>query len=231
MKRSLSLSLIALFAALNVACDAIVIPQLSSSVWYGLIFLLEPINGIVLGPYTGALSTLIGVLAGHIITPRGFEEFLFTLGAPVGAMVSGFVFRGKLKTIFFYYAALLAFFFATPVSWQLPFYGMWDVYLAFISLLFMIVIVNRKGSFSKKDNIRRLLVLSAFIGLEADILFRIFIFIPGQTYRWLYGIPVDVLQIIWVTGAFITPIKVAVSIVLTTIVGRQVIKILNEHAT
>ena len=221
----MSVSLIAMFAALNVAFDAIVLPQLSSGVWYGLIFLLETLNGIVLGPYRGFLSTLMGVLAGHIITPRGVEEFLFTLGAPIGALVAGFAFRGKWKPIFIYYASLLAFYFATPVAWQLPLYGMWDVYLAFLCVVGTSIVVYRGRSMTLMSDGYRLLALSAFVGLEADVLFRIFLFIPGQTYHLLYGLPVEVLQVIWVSGALMTPIKVAVSSLLTAIVGRRVMKI------
>jgi hypothetical protein len=190
-----------------------------------LIFLLEPLNGIVLGPYRGFLSTLMGVLAGHVITPRGVEEFLFTLGAPIGALVAGYAVQGKWKRVLVYYASLLIFYFATPVAWQLPLYGMWDVYLATLCVAVMSIVVNRVGHTTMTSNVYRLLALSAFVGLEADVLFRIFLFIPGQTYHLLYGLPVEVLQVIWVSGALMTPIKVAASILLTAIVGRRVMKI------
>ena len=141
MKKSSYVSLIAVFAALNVVCDAIVIPQFSSGVWYGLVFPTVPITGIVLGPFAGFLSTLIGVLVGHTITPRGAEEFLFTLGAPIGAAVSGLLFRRGWKLVFVYYTVLLASYFVTPVAWQLPMWGMWDVYGAYLALLITVFLM------------------------------------------------------------------------------------------
>ena len=68
--------------------------------------------------------------------------------------------------------------------------------------------------------------LCAFIGLEADILFRIFVFIPGQTYRLFYGLPIEVLKGVWVAGALITPLKVAVSSFVTVLLGLRILKIL-----
>ena len=67
--------------------------------------------------------------------------------------------------------------------------------------------------------------LCAFIGLEADILFRIFILIPGQTYLSIYGLPLEVLQSIRVTGALITPFKVAISAIITALLGAKLANI------
>ena len=222
MNKTRMISMIAVFAALNVVFDAIIIPQFSSGVWFGLVYLIIPITGIVLGPYAGFLSTLMGVFVGHVISPRGIEEFLFTLGAPLGAMISGLLFQKKWKMVFIYYTALLVSYFITPIAWQLPIWGMWDVYCAYLVLLITIVFIRLKGNRInplKKDIF--LYGFCAFIGLEADILFRIFIFIPGQTYQSIYGLPIAVLQSIWVAGTLITPFKVAISIFITGLLGSR----------
>ena len=230
MKKSAFASLIAVFASLNVVCDAIIVPQISSGVWYGLVFLIEPITGIVLGPFAGFLSTLIGVIVGHTIAPRGVEEFLFTLGAPIGALVSGLLFRGSWKTVFVYYTVLLASYFITPVAWHLPIWGMWNVYCAYLTLFITILLTYRRGGWiNKSDKRLSFLALCAFIGLEADILFRIFVLIPCQTYQSIYGFPIEFWQVIWVAGALITPIKVAVSALVTTVLGSRLLKILNVY--
>ena len=84
------LSQIALFAALEVACDIVITPSFSAGIWFGWIFIISPIAGIALGPYNGFISTLIGVMIGHTIIPREtIFEFIFTLGAPIGSMISG----------------------------------------------------------------------------------------------------------------------------------------------
>jgi len=224
------LPLIIIFASLNVVCDSLMgLPQLSSGVWYSWIFMIEPITGIILGTYAGFLSTLIGVMVGHFIYFRGVHEFLFTIGAPVGAMVSSLMFRGKWKPVFAYYTVFLITYFITPIAWQLPIWGMWNTYLAYLCLV-VFTTLGRDVLKLESNKPSYALALSAFIGLEADILFRIFIFIPCQTYQLFYGFTVETLQYIWSTAAIITPIQVAMSVLMTTIIGPPVIKVLKDAA-
>jgi hypothetical protein len=227
LRKSSFLSLIAVFASITVVLDTGILPQLSSGVWYGLVFLITPITGIVLGPAAGFLSTLIGVMVGHFIIPRGAEEFLFTIGAPIGAAISGLWFRKRWKEIFIYYSILLASYFLTPIAWQLPVLGMWDVYSAYFVLISMVLAQKMKLWKSKSSAIWLDLALSAFIGLEADVLFRIFLFIPGGTYHSIYGFSIDFLQVVWVAGAIFTPMKVVFSIVATTLLGSRLLTIFS----
>jgi len=230
-ERKRILHLIIIFASLNVVCDSLVgLPQFSSGVWYSWIFIIEPITGIILGTYAGFLSTLIGVMIGHFIYFRGVHEFLFTIGAPIGAMVSGLVFRGRWKPVFTYYTVLLAAYFITPIAWQLPIWGMWNTYLAYLCLAALIAL-GRDVLKLELNKPSYTLALSAFIGLEADILFRIFIFIPCQTYQLFYGFTVEALQLIWLTAAFVTPVQVAMSAFATVILGPPVIRVLRNMAS
>lgn len=226
-KNSQFVSLVAIFAALNAACDSIIgISLFEYGVWWSLIFLMTPLTGIVLGPYVGFVSTFIGVIIGHFIYFRGTPELFFTLGAPIGAMVSGLLFEGGWKKVFVYYTALFVTYFITPVAWQLPIWGMWDIYLAYACLLLMMLVGN-----SWKLKSRGLLYagfMCAFIGLEADVLFRIFLLVPCQTYRLIYGWPVEALQLAWGLGAFVTPIQVIVSGLVTAITGPQLIRVVRK---
>lgn len=229
MKKPLFVSLVAIFASFTVVLDSMIgLPELSSGVWYSWIFMVEPITGIVLGPYAGFLSTLVGVLIGHIIYFRDIYEFLFTFGAPIGAMVSGLLFKGRFKEVLIYFTLLLVAFFSTPIAWQLPIWGIWDVLLAY-SILIVATIISRSGLWKLES--RRLswvIITSAFIGLEADILFRILLFIPGQTFKLFYDFNVTILQLIWIESAIATPIKVAMSILVTAIVGPRIIVIIKQ---
>jgi hypothetical protein len=229
-KRSLFVSVVAIFTSLNVVLDSFVgMPQLVEGVWYSWIFVIEPLNGIVLGPYAGFLSTLIGVMIGHFIYFRGIDEFLFTIGAPVGAMVSGLLFKGRWKTVFVYYVVLFAAYFLTPIAWQLPIWGMWNTYCAYGALCIIALIITKKRV--EKPETRKLsytLPTSAFIGLEADILLRIFLFIPCRTYQFIYGFNVETVQLIWIGGAVITPIQVVISVLATLTLGVPLIKALNK---
>ncbi len=232
LKDSLFVSLIAVFAAFNIVCDSLAGPPLPfSGVWYSWVFISEPITGIILGPWAGFFSNSIGVMIGHFIFFRGAEEFLFTIGAPIGAMISGLLYWRKWKIVLLYYLALLGAFFATPIAWQLPLWGMWDVYLA-LGLLLVVVVVTkkRKNLWNIKSNtcLVYILALSTFIGLEADVLFRIFIFIPCQTYRLIYGYDLSALQAIWALGAVETPIKATLSSVVTVTIGLPIINAVRK---
>jgi hypothetical protein len=233
LRESSFISLIAVFAAFNVICDSLTgpLPDISG-VWYSWIFIAEPISGIMLGPYASFLSTLIGVMVGHSIYIRHSAEFLFTLGAPIGAMISALVFRGKWKIPLVYYLVLLGAFFATPVSWRLPFWGMWDVYLAFGCLLVSVVLMKKwKGLWNTKSAGVRLLyivALCAFIGLEADVLFRIFVLVPCQTYWIIYALDVSELQLWWAAGAVETSTKAALSTLISVMVTPSIIKAVRK---
>ncbi len=232
-KEASFVSLIAVFAAFNIVCDSLMGPLLDiSGVWYSWIFIAEPLNGIILGPYAGFFSSFIGVMVGHSVYFRGSPEFLFTLGAPIGAMITGLIFRGKWKIPLIYYLALLGAYFVTPVSWQLPLWGMWDVYLAFGCLLALVVLMKKwKGFWDTKSTGVRLLhivALCTFIGLEADVLFRIFILVPGQTYQSIYALDVSELHLWWAAGAIETSTKAALSILVNTMVTPSIIKAVRK---
>jgi len=202
-----------------------------SGVWDSWIFISEPITGIILGPFAGFFSNFIGVMIGHFIYFRGAYEFLFTLGVPFGAMISGLLYRGRWKIVLICYLGLLGAYLATPIAWQLPFWGMWDVYLALGFLFAATAMMTRyKKLWNTRSNacLFHILALSAFIGLEADVLLRIFIFIPCQTYQLFYGFDLSALQAIWVLGAIETPTKTALSTVITVITGLPIINAVRK---
>lgn len=209
MINSKRIALITLFAALTAILDSIHgIPQFVEGVWFSWVFLIVPIVGFILGPYNGFLSVLIGVFIGHYIYFRGPYEFIFTLGAPIGAMISGMLFRGNKKFPLLFFSLLLFAYFLAPISFDLPYliiWGIWDVLLAFGLLLTIILI--------KIERIRP--VFSAFIGLESDVLFRIFLFVPLQTYKIFYGFNLELMEKIWIASAFMTPIQVGLSLFFT----------------
>jgi hypothetical protein len=227
--KSQMIALVAVFAALNVATDSLAsLPEFPSGVWYSWNFLTVPLTAIVLGPLLGSAATFIGVMVGHYVYFIDAYEFLFTVGAPIGAAASALLFAGKWKPVLVYYTALFTAFLATPVAWQLPPWGMWDTYLAF-ALLVASVLLIRKGLWKPEPRVLPLvLVLSAFVGLEADVLFRVFLFVPCRTYSLFYGFDTATLQVIWSGAALITPIKAILSTVITALVGYPLIKTMRK---
>lgn len=231
-RSSVSVSLVALFASFNIVCSLLMANPLPySGVWYSWVFVSAPITGIILGPLTGFFSVLVGAMIGHFIIFVDVYEFLFTLGAPLGAMISALVFKGRWRMVLACYTVLLAGYFVAPVAWLLPMWGMWDVYLAFAVLLVTAAVTSKwKNLWDSQSDVRVAYIsaLSAFIGLEADVLFRIFVLVPCQTYSLFYGWDAGVLQAIWAAGAIETPIKAALSTIITAVVGPPIIHVVRR---
>ena len=224
------LAMISMTAAVEVVFDSILTLNFSAGVWYGLIFLMSPVAGILLGPLDGFLATLIAVMVGHTLSPRGAFEYAFTLGAPLCSMISGYMYRDKVKVALAYYSILFLAYFATPVTWYLPLWGVWDTLLAFIlTAILTVLIYTGRGRFLMRKPV--VFAISAFIGLEADVLFRIFLFVPCRTYWFFYGLTEEALYAIWSLPApLITPFKVLVSTVFTATLGPAMEKALRLKA-
>lgn len=226
-------SFVAIFTAMIAVLDSIpILPAFYSGVWGSWMFLLSPLVGILLGPYVGAVSVGLGNLVGHVIYFRDITEFLFMLGAPLGAAIAGFVYQRKWMPVFgIYTAMLLGYFLIDPITWQLPLWGIWDIIVGYgILLIFVLLITQNYWPKSQEKSSLLGLLFGTIIGLETDILLRVFILVPGQTYWFLFGWTVEVLQAIWLGAGFITPLKVAISAVVTVILGRSIIKALAAES-
>ena len=231
MNRSRRIALIAVFAAITTVLDAFVTPGFSSGIWYGWVFVMSPINGMILGPRDGFLATLISVLVGHSLVFRdSVYEYVFTLGAPIGALMAGLVFRGERRWVMAYFAAFLGAYFLSPVGRSLPVWGMWDVYVAFAAFLGITILEGRTGR-TLISRLKMNTVLGALMGLEADILFRIFVLVPLRGYELFYGLTTEALVMIWsVPAPLITPIKVGASLLVSTMLVPSILKIVEDNA-
>ena len=227
-------SFVAVFTAMIAILDSIpILPAFYSGVWGSWMFLLSPLVGILLGPYVGAVSVGLGNLVGHVIYFRDITEFLFMLGAPLGAAIAGFVYQRRWKPVFgIYTALLLGYFLIDPITWQLPLWGIWDILVGYGFVLIFVLLVTQDNWPKSQERSSLLgLLLGTVIGLEADILLRVFILVPGQAYWFLFGWTVEVLQTIWWGAGFITPLKVAISAVVTVILGKSIIRALTTESS
>jgi len=226
--RSHLVAYVAIFLALAAVFDAIpIIPGLYSGVWASWIFLFHPLIGVLLGPIYGALAVGGGSLLGHFIYYRNPFEFLFMLGAAFGAMCTALVYQQRWKPVLLLYTLLLAGYFLAPIAWLLPLVGIWDILLGFVLLLLYSLMVSRNWFPTNPSQSQWLrLLFGAIIGLEADILLRVFILVPGQTYWLFYGWTPDFLQFLWFTAGIITPTKVVIATLFTVTLGFSLIQIL-----
>jgi len=225
-----NVSVVTMFAALTAVCDSISgIPQLHSGVWYSWVFLVIPVNGIVLGPLYGPLATLIGVFIGHFLYFRGVEEFLFTLGAALGSAVCGLMWDKKILPVIIFYTFGLISYFVTPISSPLPMWGMWDTYCAYLVVLLVGLFHTRISSSWIGGHFRFWIGICSFVGVEADVLFRIFLFIPMGTYRSIYGFPPEILREIWALSAVSTPIQVSMSLFFSCLAVPNIIVFIKKR--
>ncbi|MHA2115343.1 MAG: hypothetical protein ACXABM_07585 [Candidatus Thorarchaeota archaeon] len=227
---SRTVSFVAIFAALITVLDIIPAFGFTSGVWDSWAFLLSPIVGILLGPYLGAISVGLGSFLGHTIYYRDPTEFLFMMGLALGAAMAGFVYQKKWKPVLGIYTALLLGYFIYPVTWSLPLWGIWDVLVGFGIVLIYSIMTIRGGWLENTERKKVLaLLFSSVIALETDILFRIFVLVPGQTYWFFYGwTPAD-LALIWSVAGFITPIKVVLAAIVAITLGLQLLHTLERH--
>jgi len=227
--RSRFVAFLAVFTALGTVLDVLpVLPGFYSGIWDSWLFMLSPLIGVLLGPVMAALSVGLGSLLGHFIYARGLYEFLFMLGAPVGAATAALFYQRRWRPVVLLYTAMLAAYFLTPVTWLLPLIGIWDT-LAGYGAALIFAFLAMKGWIPPPDEERGrliLLPLSAFIGLEADVLFRIFLFIPCQTYWLFYTLSPQQLQLLWLSAGIITPMKVAMAAAVTASLGLPLLRLL-----
>lgn len=188
-----------------------------------------PLNGIILGSFYGFIATLLGGFVGHFLFFRGMEEFLFGVGAAIGSAVCGLVWNRRFLPVVGFYTLGLVSYFVTPISFSLPVWGMWDVYCAYGAVLLLGVFYNKISAIWADKQVRVWVALCSLIGLEADVLFRIFLFIPMGTYRSIYGFPVETLSEIWILSAVSTPIQVGLSVVFSYLTVPSIMEFIEKR--
>jgi len=222
VRSSLIAALVALFGALHAVLVAI------PGIWRSWMIVILPIEGVLLGPKAGFLAALLGCLIGRLIRPRPGFYVIFGLAEPVGALVAGLAFKKKWRAVLTLFAVLLAAYFAHPLGRELPAWCLWDIYIALILIPAIPYVIG--PALEEKDNPKRLtpaVALAAFIGVEADVLTRIFVLIPMGLYA-LMGLTAGALYVAWLAGAVETPVESIVSVLVTTTVGVPLLVTLEK---
>ncbi|MFW9832712.1 MAG: ECF transporter S component [Candidatus Thorarchaeota archaeon] len=227
---SRTVAFVAVFSALTAVLDIIPAFGFTSGVWDSWAFQLSPIVGILLGPYLGAISVGLGSFLGHVIISRDPIEFLFMIGLSFGAAIAGFVYQRRWKPVFGIYSAMLFGYFVYPISWGLPLWGIWDILVAYmIVLTYTLMTARNSWSNTSEKSKMLMLVFCCVIALETDILFRVFILVPGQMWWFYYAMTPEDLALLWIGAGFVTPIKVVMGIVVIVTLGRQLLRTLEQQ--
>lgn len=220
MQRSLKIGLISTFAAFHVT-----LYFLSFGLWRNWAIYLEPIEGIILGPWAGFLAAFLGSLIARMITPNDFWMFGI-VAEPLGVLACGFLARGRWKPVFVIYAVMLGAYFVHPFGRWLPFWTILDILLAFV----LVYPVAKMAGNLFEQNLKRLpasMILLSFVGSATDALTRVFLLIPAGLYT-LFGLSPGAVYSTFVMGAIDSYVEDVLVVVVSFLVGVPILVTLRR---
>jgi len=212
MKKSLTVGFTAVFAAFHATLYFLSPPIL----WRNWAIYLEPIEGIVLGPWAGFSAAFMGSIIGRMIKPDVFWMFGI-IAEPLSVLMIAFLVQRQWLPVFVTYSVMLAAYFSHPFGKSLPLWTILDVLLAF-ALIYPVAKISRIGVQDDKRRLTVSLVLVSFIGTVTDALTRIFLFVPAGLYAFL-GLSFDELFFIFTTGASASYIEDLIVVIVSFLVG------------
>ncbi len=212
MRKSLQVSLIAVFAALHA-----VLYFMSFGLWRNWGIYLAPIEGIVLGPEIGFFSALIGSATARLIRPDAAWMF-GVIAEPISVLLTGLLVRGRWKPVLAVYGILLAAYFASPTGRALPLWTILDILLAML-LLFPAAKISHYLFNASSKRLPIALALISFICIATDSLLRVFLLVPCGLYSAALLLNSEALYAVFVAAAVDSYIEDAIVVIVSVIVG------------
>ena len=215
-----NVALIGVFAALHV-----ILYFMSFGLWRNWAIYLEPIEGIILGPWAGFLAAFIGSIVARTIKP--IDVWIFGVVAePMGVLACGLLARGRWKPVIAIYAVMLTAYFVHPFGTWLPIWTILDILLAFV-LIYPVAKISKRLFERDVKRLSTSLILISFVGTVTDALTRVFLLIPVGLYL-VFGWPSDVVYFIFVTGAIDSYIEDVLVVVVSFLVGVPLLVALRK---
>jgi len=205
------IALIAIFAALYYILSLISpkIPISIGGISISLEALIATVFGLVLGPYLGAATALLGAFVAWTLPPSGMSIYglPFLLSPPINALITGLIYYKKWKWGFLAFSGLIiAFLFTPPVQ---PITENFTVAAAvlfdkIIALLLILPCVK----FAKQLSVGQgaaFYFLLAFIGNQADNMWGSFVFATPMVYGGIFQMPLDAVRVGFLVSPFAYP--------------------------
>jgi hypothetical protein len=137
-RRSLYTTVVATLAALHIVLS--LGPPLVG--FRRLSIVMEPLEGIVAGPYLGFLAGTVGWIGGRFVRPDAFWiENFFGIAEAVGALGAGFLITRRWYFTAGIYGGQLLAFLLHPLARYIPLWTLWDTYLGFIAIVGVPVLI------------------------------------------------------------------------------------------
>lgn len=223
VRKSLKFGSIAVFAAFH---SALYLPP---GPWRSWAIYLEPIEGIILGPFAGFFAALIGSCIARMIKPDIFWMF-GVIAEPLGVLVSGFLAKGRWKPVMIIYVVMITAYFMHPYGRMLPLWTILDILFALV----LVYPVAKLGKWVFEENVKRLsraLVLISFVSTVADSLTRVFLLVPVGLYTF-FGWSFNVLCYAWfIPGAIGSYIEDLIVVTISVAIGVPLLIALRKIPT
>jgi len=206
------IALMAIFAALFyvlsfIAPISIPAPTLGGTLTISFSALIATVFGIILGPYLGASSALLGSAVSWALTGMSPYGLPFILSPVFNALVSGFIFYRKWKWGFLTFAAMIiVFLFTPPVT---PLTENWYVALAVLfDKVITLAIILPVAFFGKKISVAHgaaFFFLLGFIGNQADNMWGSMAFALPGVYDKIFGLDLAGTRLAFLASPFLYP--------------------------
>jgi uncharacterized membrane protein len=230
-----NIALVAIFAALYFVLSLIApinIPTGVGNLTISFAALIASVIGLVLGPYLGTASALLGASIAWILPPSGGSVFglPFLIAPALNALVTGLIFYKKWKLGFAVFGVLIIAFLLTPPIW--PVTENWFVASAVlfdkIFALFLIIpiaLFAKKISFAKASLFYFLLF---FIGNQADNMWGSFIFATPPVYYGIFGYAASDVQGFFLISPFLYPAVRIIQAIIGMLIAVPLMQVLKD---
>jgi hypothetical protein len=231
-----SIALMAIFAALYYAASlispfipAVAIPEITIK----LEALIASIFGVLLGPYLGFITALLGTSIAWVLPPSLGTAFglPFLLAPPLNALVVGFIYYKKWKYAFVVLSLeILAFWFLPPSQplsefWYVGLAVTWDKIIA-LALIFPVLKLAKFKSLKLQPLFYFLL---AFIGNQADNMWGSAIFAVPFVYEQIFGInSIETVRFLFIVSPFVYPVIRIIQAIIAMIIIVPLIRALES---
>ena len=214
------ISLVGVFAALHA-----VLYLTSVELWRSWSIYLEPLEGLILGPWAGFLAALLGSFIARAIKPTDLWMF-GVIAEPMGVLACGLIVKNRWKPLLLIYAVMLAAYFAHPLGRELPLWTILDILVA-LALIYPVTRICRNLFNVEAKRLPFIISLAAFIGTVTDSLTRVFLLIPAGFYIIL-GWPSQVVLTAFIMGAADSYIEDMLVVLVMFIIGAPIIMALRK---
>ncbi|MEM2961020.1 MAG: hypothetical protein QXU67_05385, partial [Candidatus Bathyarchaeia archaeon] len=210
-------------AALHASLYIMTPPETS---WRSFSIYLEPLEGVILGPLAGFVASFIGSAAARTVKPDPLWMFGI-FAEPMGVLACALLAKRRWKPLAAIYAFMLVFYFIHPYGRQLPLWTIVDIFVAYM----LIYPVSRFSGSLLGENSKRLVIhysIISFISVVTDSLTRVFLFVPLGLYS-VVGIPTfELLEAVFIAGAFYSYIEDGISLLSAILVGVPILLTLRR---